>query len=214
MDMQTESGLTLPTNYGLTPKPVPADTRRLVDGTEPDWEEFNYPSQVGTPFRAFSHVRYYFHVRGTAHPSISDQYLTPVRHDEVFTDESLGSVADLWQRMIINYYSTTQWGTREAARQGARIWEQFESGEPGEYVPYAFPTLSMNLEFKKLLPSEGVKWLFLRARARQIKNGRMDTEVTILDENMELVVLSHQISAVIDLAGGKRREQWLATTKL
>lgn len=50
-----------------------------------------------------------------------------------------------------------------------------------------------NIEFKKLLPPQGVDWLFVRARAKQIKDGRMDVEVTILDEESELVALSNHV---------------------
>lgn len=58
----------------------------------------------------------------------------------------------------------------------------------------------MSLEIKKVLPPEGVQWLFLRARAKEIKNGRMDAEIAILDEGFELVALSHQVSFIVDMA--------------
>lgn len=58
----------------------------------------------------------------------------------------------------------------------------------------------MHLEIKKLLPPQGVQWLFLRARSTEIKNGRFDAEITILDEKLELVALSHQICFVIESA--------------
>lgn len=58
----------------------------------------------------------------------------------------------------------------------------------------------MSLEIKKVLPPEGVKWLFMRARAKEIKNGRMDAEIFVLDESLELVALSHQVSFMIDFA--------------
>ena len=60
----------------------------------------------------------------------------------------------------------------------------------------------MTLEIKKLLPPQGVKWLFMRAQAKDIANGRMDAEVTILNEKLELVALSHHICFVIDNAHG------------
>lgn len=78
-------------------------------------------------------------------------------------------------------------------------------GSPSEDVSqqipkYRYPTLSLSLEVKKVLPPEGVKWLFMRARAKEIKNGRMDAEITILDEAFELVALSHQVSFIVDVA--------------
>ena len=56
----------------------------------------------------------------------------------------------------------------------------------------------MSLDTKDLLPVPGVKWLSVRAQAKEIGNRRMDAEVTILDETHELVALSQQVSFIID----------------
>ena len=63
----------------------------------------------------------------------------------------------------------------------------------------------MSLDIKKLLPDPGGKWLFVRAQVRKIGNGRMDAEVTILDEFHELVALSHQVSFIIDTSTGDEK---------
>lgn len=78
-------------------------------------------------------------------------------------------------------------------------------GSPSEDISqkipqFRYPTLSLSLEVKKVLPPEGVQWLFMRARAKEIKNGRMDAEITILDEGLELVALSHQVSFIVNVA--------------
>lgn len=52
----------------------------------------------------------------------------------------------------------------------------------------------MNIEFKQLLPPQGIDWLFVRARAKQIKDGRMDVEVTILD------ALSNHVCLIVNFA--------------
>ena len=65
----------------------------------------------------------------------------------------------------------------------------------------------MGLEVKKLLPLEGVKWLFVRAQAKQIKNDCIDAELTILDEILELVALSHHVNLIIDFAQDIWRSQ-------
>ena len=57
------------------------------------------------------------------------------------------------------------------------------------------PTLSMVTEIKK--DPKDSKWLFMKVRAHQIKNGRFDTEVTIVDEDGELVALSRHVSLVL-----------------
>jgi len=64
--------------------------------------------------------------------------------------------------------------------------------------------MMMDIEIKKHLPPEGVTWLFVRAVAKQIKDGRMDLEVLVCDAGMELVALSHHVCLVIGLGGGKK----------
>lgn len=41
------------------------------------------------------------------------------------------------------------------------------------------------------------KWLFMKMRAHEIKNGRFDTEVTVVDEVGDLVALSRHVSLVL-----------------
>lgn len=61
---------------------------------------------------------------------------------------------------------------------GARMW---------------YPTLLLNLDVKKALPAEGVRWLYQRVQAKSIKNGRYDLEIIIKDETGDLVALSHHV---------------------
>jgi len=61
-----------------------------------------------------------------------------------------------------------------------------------------YPTVSLSLDIKKALPPEGVEWLFARVRAKQVKNGRYDLEVIIMDETGELVALSNHVVMVMD----------------
>jgi len=67
-----------------------------------------------------------------------------------------------------------------------------------------YPTILLNLDIKKPLPDEGVEWLFARVDTKEIKNGRMDIEVVILDEGGELVALSHHVALAV---GAERNVQ-------
>ena len=60
-----------------------------------------------------------------------------------------------------------------------------------------YPTLLLNIEFKKPLPQEGVEWLFVRTETKQIKNGRMDIEVVIFDAGGDIVALSHHVALAV-----------------
>jgi N-methylhydantoinase B/oxoprolinase/acetone carboxylase alpha subunit len=68
----------------------------------------------------------------------------------------------------------------------------------------------LNLEVKKALPEEGVEWLQLRIQSKQIKNGRFDLEVLILDQEGDLVALSNHVNLILgsdrNMAGRKRGE--------
>lgn len=61
-----------------------------------------------------------------------------------------------------------------------------------------YPTVVLNIDFKKALPEAGVEWLFVRAVTKQIRNGRMDIDVVILDEDGDIVALSQHVALAVD----------------
>ena len=58
-------------------------------------------------------------------------------------------------------------------------------------------TMTMSTEVKRKLPEEGVRWLYLRSEAKSIINGRMDLEVLIFDEGMELIAICNQVAQIV-----------------
>lgn len=72
-----------------------------------------------------------------------------------------------------------------------------------------YPTLLLNLDIKKSLPEEGVEWLFARVDTKQIKDGRMDIDLVILDEEGDIVALSTHVALAVDVSrntgGGKKK---------
>ena len=115
--------------------------------------------------------------------------------------------------MVENYCpdDSSEWSTASLVRRAVEtgsatsIIADFNSSGKKHQLAYWYPTLSMTLEVKKLLPGEGLKWLFVRAQAKEIKNGRMDAEVFIFDADLELVALSHHVCLVVDNARGPLR---------
>lgn len=201
MNLQVAKGLSFPTPYTLDPPPPPANIAKLADNTDPLWVSCIYPYHADSFFKASTHLRFVVPIKGPPHPSISDIWLTPVYAEDTFTNEMLGSVIDYWPRMVENYRSGSPYGISGLAARGLCAMHGFPSEDFSQQTPqYRYPTLSMSLEIKKVLPPEGVQWLFLRARAKEIKNGRMDAEIAVLDEGLELVALSHQVSFIVDMA--------------
>jgi acyl-coenzyme A thioesterase PaaI-like protein len=61
-----------------------------------------------------------------------------------------------------------------------------------------YPTVTLNVDMKKHLPAEGVEWLYSRVVTKVVRDGRTDLEVTILDENGEVIALSTQVGLVVN----------------
>lgn len=197
-NLHTETGLTLPTNWALHPPPHAVDLARLKQDADPDWA-----LQTHMPFALFrkasQNVRFYFPRRGQLARSIADEWLC-FRSGERFSNESLGYVSDMWPQVVEAYraekdpYLIEQPSSGSTSDGGGREGRTKDANAPARFW---YPTLLLNLEVKKLLPAEGVEWLFARVRAKQIRNGRMDLECVIMDEGGDVVALSHHVTMIL-----------------
>lgn len=109
-------------------------------------------------------------------------------------------VADQWPHMCENYRPESPYSAKVIVERATK--QRINSGaEPADInkwqTPFYYPTLQLGLEFKKSLPSTGVEWLFVRARARKIENGRFDVEVTILDEERDIVAVAIHVVFIV-----------------
>ncbi|KAI1277182.1 thioesterase-like superfamily-domain-containing protein [Xylaria sp. FL0933] len=60
-------------------------------------------------------------------------------------------------------------------------------------------TVTLDIEFTKKIPKEGgPRFVFTRTAANFLQGGRMNVDVTICDENMELVCTAHQLILVLE----------------
>ncbi|KAL4972178.1 thioesterase-like superfamily-domain-containing protein [Aspergillus desertorum] len=80
------------------------------------------------------------------------------------------------------------------------------TGDAGPTAKYWFPTVSLSIDFKKRLPTAGEEWLYSRVVTKEVRDGRTDLDVTILDAKGEIVALSTQIGLVVSASRniGKR----------
>ncbi|KAF2098600.1 hypothetical protein NA57DRAFT_39122 [Rhizodiscina lignyota] len=181
-NMHTEEGASFPTDWEMHPPPLPADHSKFEKDEDPHWIE-----QKRMPFAGFrkssTRMKWFFPRKGQRLRSISDEWVR-WSSGEKFSQESLGFVCDNFPLVVESYNKMTP----------ARFW---------------YPTLLLNLDVKKALPPDGVDYLFVRAQSKQIKNGRHDIEVTILDEQGDLVALSHHVVLVVDSSRNlaERRKQ-------
>ncbi|KAI1456380.1 thioesterase-like superfamily-domain-containing protein [Annulohypoxylon moriforme] len=177
-NIDAETGLSLKTLWSLEPPPPPPPANPsalLTGGKDPNWIE--HTDKPFPKFRKISHrVRTLLPLKGQVMPGLIDEWLR-LDSGENFTNESIGLVCDHFPTVLED------------------LWRKAEGDKP--FPPFWYPTVVLNLDIKKLLPPEGVDWLFVRVRTKSIKNGRMDLEVVILDKAGEIVALSHHVALVV-----------------
>ena len=191
-NMSKLQGLSLPTPWSLQPAPYAVDLARLRGGEDPNWA-----FREDTPFKGFRHAsqKVHFHLpreeKGQLELGMVDEWLR-MATGERFTTDTLGYVSDMWLQPVELY--------RDGDEKARAFPEEVEGQEGKKRITWArnwYPTLQLNLEIKKVLPPEGVEWLFVRVKAKQIKNGRLDVEVVILDEGAEIVALSQHVCLIV-----------------
>ncbi|KAL9024381.1 MAG: hypothetical protein Q9196_006562, partial [Gyalolechia fulgens] len=208
-DLDAEKGTSFATPNALDPQPPPANLLQLVNQSDPNWIGYSIPWHPHSFLKGISHYQYFAAAKQITPTNITDNWIRFAADDQRFTTEMLGSVADHWRRMIENYAPKSVWRQDVIPERAAAAIKE-GTGLPGYSTSYGYPTLSMHLEIKKKLPAEGAQWLFMRARSTVIKNGRFDAEIVILDENMDVVALSHQVALVtksMQIADKPRRSQ-------
>jgi hypothetical protein len=93
---------------------------------------------------------------------------------------------------------------QQARMNGSPAWRELaDDGYLPEVGPGLFKnaminvTLSMSTEIKKMLPKDGIRWLYMRTEAKRLEGSRMDLEVLLFDETMDLVAISHQVAWIV-----------------
>ena len=211
-NLSTESGLTLDTSYSLHPPPLPADLALLTS----QGEDSNYMLRHGEPFpkfrRAAMNVQMYL-VKPSARPvdrakSIGDQWIRFVplqKPDGRWTNDSLGFLVDLFPQIIEQYINPIAEDAAVTETDMDRLRKIVKENEPK--ARYWYPTLVLNLDVKKLLPEEGVDLLFVRVQAKTIRNGRFDLDVSVWDQQGEMVAHSMHASLVLDASRNITRSE-------
>ncbi|KAK3377482.1 thioesterase-like superfamily-domain-containing protein [Podospora didyma] len=181
-NLQNERGMSLPTAFSLvSPPPPPPNFAALLSGRDDDtnWQPLTFGSGRPVEYaRCVQNCAFYAPRFPSQKKGILDIWVR-LASGEGFTNGSLGFVADCWPYVVESYRPTE--GTVPFAHNQI-FW---------------YPTIVLNLEQKKALPKEGVKWLQLRIEAKQIKNGRLDLEVVVLDKEGELVALSQHVNLIL-----------------
>lgn len=190
-----ESGMSLPTKFELHPAPIPADLPTLAS----KGEEQNFALRRNQAFPQFRRAAQNIQIhlekpdrRPADRPtSILDQWVrfSPLKKPGKWTNDCLGFVVDMFPQIVESYIN---------AERGESDLHEMKPDPSNPRPTYWYPTLSLNLDVKQLLPAEGVDWLFVRMQAKKIHNGRLDLMITVLDERGDIVALSTHCALVMD----------------
>ncbi|KAF3935444.1 hypothetical protein ABW20_dc0106787 [Dactylellina cionopaga] len=137
------------------------------------------------PFADFREVskRTRFFTTDEFEPGVVTNWGTFTNSDETITNEAIALIADLFVG-VVEQLDPDGWGeTGSNQIPTAKYW---------------YPTLSLTLDVKKTLPKEGIKWIYNRIYSQQIKNGRWDLQVTLLDEDGDLIATGNQVALMVD----------------
>ncbi|KAK2759256.1 hypothetical protein FQN53_008094 [Emmonsiellopsis sp. PD_33] len=213
-----EEGPSLTTSYELHPAPArgslsaprasssssagtarqqTVDLAKLArDGEDGQWREFEMA--FGAVRKAAGHVQFFTSQTAQAQPGLVEQWVRFRPYGKLgrWTDASLGYLVDMFPLMLQNF-DKRPWeggsGSGDGDGDGGA-----GAGKAGGKAPASwYPTVLLNVDFKKKLPAEGVEWLYSRVQMRVMKNGRMDLDLVLLDEMGEVVALSNHVALVV-----------------
>lgn len=205
-NFDTISGVSFNTGWVLSPKPAAASIKLLGCDSDPGWVSYQCPWHPEGYRRPQSYIKFFVPLE-LRDPNFRDSWITPSDPAFAFRNEHLGFIGDMTLPILDNFcdgvgsHTATIAVCAEQKRDRENGTIPVADAESGAYAtPLAPVTLSLNMEIKKQLPAEGTRWLFSRCRAREIKNGRMDNEIIILDGDEQLVAVVQQVFQVFDLA--------------
>ena len=216
-NLLVSEGISFETSWILSPAPVETSIPMLAADADSRWISYQCPYHPESFRRVQSYLKFFIPCE-LSDPTMVDQWITPLDPQATFTDENIGFVADISLPILDSFYPEEATGGHAATiAAGLQQKSERENGitrvpdaSSGSYeTPAMIMTLATSIEIKKRLPVGGVKWLFMRAQAKQIKNGRTDMEIVILDEGMDLVALSSQVLSIVDLKRVKKAKQKL-----
>ncbi|KAG9233320.1 thioesterase-like superfamily-domain-containing protein [Amylocarpus encephaloides] len=216
-NMALPNGLSFDTEWRFNSPPIAASVSLLVKDSDPKWVSYQCPYHPESFRRAQSYLKFFIPLE-MQESRIRDHWITPSDPVTTFTNEALGFVVDISLPILDNFYpdksigsqaATIKAGLEQKREREVGITKVVDISSGAYYAPAFLSTLATTVEIKKRLPPGGVKWLFMRSEAKEIKNGRMSMEVAVYDEHMDLVALSQQLNLVIDISRAMANKQKL-----
>ncbi|RMD43924.1 hypothetical protein DV735_g1191, partial [Chaetothyriales sp. CBS 134920] len=209
-NIATEAGLSLDTSYTPLPPPLPADLERLGSAEGEDDNYMLRRTEAYPSFRAATLCLKMYLVKPDRWPesyplSINDQWsrFTPWTREGRWTNDGLGFVVDMFPQVVEKYINPIVERASLLEKDDEKL-KAILKKHAGN-AKYWYPTMTLNLDVKKVLPAEGVDWLFTRTKAKTIKNGRLDLDIEVWDDQGDLVATSHHSSLIVDTSRNTAR---------
>lgn len=181
--LELEKGVTLPTDFEIKEPPPPVDLVRLSTNGDPNWKKLQLV--IMDFLRIFDNVELYTPKKQSPLPATWDLWMR-MASGERFTTSSLGYVADAGPPLLVETFRPTD--PYAPIPEGGFAFDK----------KFWYPTVTMSLEVKKALPTEGEEWLRIRVAAKVVQNGRYDAEVVIFDGAGDVVALSNHVALAVD----------------
>lgn len=203
-NISIEDGPTMRTGYEIVPPPVHGGTGALVDldklartGADGAWK--NYEVAFSSMRRASRHIEFFSPSDPTrVRRGFVEQWVRfkPYGTVERWTNDTLGFLIDMFP-MMLETFDEKPWEQQQ--KETGKI-ENGKRGKEEELSPrgkFWYPTVLLNVDFKKNLPAEGVEWLYSRVQTKVLRNGRMDLDIVVLDRAGEVVALSNHVALIV-----------------
>lgn len=192
-----EVGVSAPSNWTLQPEPIPGSgpngrvnlAALRETGRDGKWVRLVAPFPKFR--RASQQVELYGPDPALGKPPVLDQWtrFRPGGNTEArWTNEAVAFLVDMFPMALDGFDTMAKAADNAAGTESAK----------GKVAKYWYPTVTLNIDFKKRLPASGVEWLYSRVQTRSVRNGRTDLDVVVLDEQGEVVALSTQVGLVMD----------------
>lgn len=199
-------GPSAPTDWSLLPRPNPIPDFDLVEAhqSEPNW----IPAILAGEVFTFSHrILSVIPRLGNPFAGVCDawnRFMGDERVDATYLAFLADFIPSMSDTLLRNngLYDLHEYHRRTAA------WAEENPGKPAPLtnsIAEAFKattfnnTVTLDIEFKKRLPKEGLRWVFTRTATKMMQNGRMGVDITICDENMELACEAHQLILIQEI---------------
>lgn len=193
-------GVTFDTKYALQPPAIKTDLTKLAQNSDPNWINYHLPYNETSQGLPLSHWNIYFMTSGPVLPRLHDLWFSLSTPNARITTLMLPIIADSYLRMVDNFiaegsdfsYSSCVKRAQRSVNGSVRQ-EDLDSATMASWTA----TQSLNLEIVRQLPAEGVKWIFLRAEGKVIRNGRLVAELMMLDEKGETVAMGQGTDVIV-----------------